>query len=573
MDRIDPIEVVDLIDRAAGESEISNFKFQNRLSELGKTSAWGSNSVSAVPLEPGLISMKTQAVCRNVLCALLLIWAGHSTLAQTASPHQAEIESYALKIMQDWKVPGLSVAVVHGGQTVLAKGFGVRELAVEGAVDEHTLFAIASNSKAFTTACLAILVDEGKLAWDDPAAKYLPELRLSDPLASQALTVRDLVCHRCGLETFSGDLLWYESHYSADEILHRLRYLKPKHGFRAKYGYQNLMFIAAARIVEKLSGQTWGAFVRQRILEPLKMTRTTTSITEARDNVASPHNESGGSMRALPQGNVDNALGACGLNASASELASWLRLQLGDGEFEGQRIFSANLAWTMTQAHMAIPVSRGESLRIPSRHFNSYGLGWFLHDYQGRKVVSHSGGLDGMISQSAFLPEAGLGIVVLTNSESPASQILRDRIIDLYLNVEPKRDWNAEALERKAKADLAEAGANQKVEAARVSGTSPTLPLTGYAGTYHAEMYGDVQITVEAGQLVLRMMPAPAFVADLEPWHYNTFRLKWRPTVKYNFPRGFVTFSINGEGKTDRLEIDQPNNDFWFYELDLRRKE
>lgn len=517
--------------------------------------------------------MKRRAVCWSVPCSLLLIWAGRSAWAQTAAPHQAEIESYALQVMQDWNVPGLSVAVVQDGQTVLARGFGVRELGIEGAVDENTLFAVASNSKAFTTACLAILVDEGKLAWDDPAAKHLPELRLHDPLASAGLTVRDLVCHRCGLETFSGDLLWYETHYSADEVLSRVLHLRPKHGFRAQYGYQNLMFIAAARIVEKLSGQTWGAFVRQRILDPLQMTRTTTTVTEPRENVASPHNESGGSMRALPQGNVDNAFGACGLNSSAAELARWLQLQLGEGEFAGQRIFSAAQAWQMTQAQIAIPVSREASLRIPSRHFNSYGLGWFLSDYQGRKVVSHSGGLDGMISQTAFLPEAGLGIVVLTNSESPASQILRDRIIDLYLNVEPKRDWNAEALERKAKADVAEAEAIQKADAARVSGSAPTLPLASYAGVYSCDLYGDVQVTQEGGQLVLRMLPAAAFVADLEHWHFNTFRLKWRPSVKYNFPRGFVTFSVNGAGKTDRLEMDQPNNDFWFHELDLRRKD
>lgn len=437
-------------------------------------------------------------------------------------------------------------------------------------VDENTLFAIASNSKAFTAAALAILVDEKKIAWNDKVVKYLPEFQMSDPWITSEITIRDLISHRSGLATFSGDLLWYETTYKPEEILRRTRYLKPVSSFRSAYGYQNLMFIAAGEVIAKVSGKTWGQFVKERILTPLGMTRTTTTIRDLYDNAAMPHNESGGKLRVLHRGNVDGADAAAGLNSSVADLTKWIRLQLGRGKFEGKQIFSEQQSWTMWQPNIMIPISEAASKNNPTRHFNSYGMGWFLFDYQGRKVLNHSGGLDGMLSYTVLIPEENTGFVVLTNSESPAFGIMMSKMLDVFTNA-PKRDWNAEALERDKKGKIDDAEQIRKEDAARVPDTKPTLAPSAYAGTYSSQMYGDVTIEENDGKLIMKMIPAPNFVADLEHWNFDSFRIRWRPSVPYNFPRGWVTFTIDQTGKTDQLKINQPNNDFWFYELDLKR--
>jgi len=490
--------------------------------------------------------------------------------AQTLDERLKEIDACAEKTRLEWNVPGIAVAIVKDDKVVFAKGYGVREMGKTEKVDENTLFAIASNSKAFTTASLAILVDEKKLNWDDKVMNYLPEFQLYNPYVTSELTIRDLVSHRSGLDTFSGDLLWYETNYNSDEILRRVRFLKPKSSFRSQFGYQNLMFIAAGRIVEKVSGKTWSQFVTERILTPLGMSRTTTSVKNLKDNFSMPHNESGGALRVLHSGNVDGASAAAGLNSSAADVAKWLRLQLGRGKFEGKQIFSEQQSGVMWSAHTILGVNPFPAKDAPTRLFSADGLGWFLNDYRGRKVVSHGGGLDGMISQTAMMPEENLGLVVLTNSETGVNTILQNKIFDVFLDA-PKRDWSAERLER-AKQNKAKAEEEDtKLVASRTADTIPSLLIKNYAGNYTDQLYGDATIAVENGKLVLRFIQSPNFVADLEHWHYETFQIKWRSSVAYNFPRGFVTFTIDKMGKTDEMKIDQPNNDFWFYELAFRR--
>lgn len=491
---------------------------------------------------------------------------------QTLDEKLREIDDYANTVMTTWKGSGagMAIAIVKDDKMVFGKGYGFRELGKDDKVDENTVFAIASNTKAFTAASLAILVDEKKIAWNDKVSKYLPDFQMYDPWVTSELTIRDLVSHRSGLDTFSGDLLWYDTTYPTDEILRRVRYLKPVSSFRTRFGYQNLMFIAAGRIVEKASGMKWADFVQTRILTPLGMNRTTTSVRDLKDNYALPHNESGGKLRALPVGYLDDAIGAVRLNSSVADLSKWIRLQLGRGTFEGKKIFSEAQSWQMWQPNIMIPVSDATMKNSPTKHFNSYGMGWFLFDYQGRKIVNHSGGLDGMLSYTVLIPEDNTGFVVLTNSESPEFAIMMNKILDVMTGA-PKHDYNADALARKTAGDKDDAEERAKEDAERVPNTKPTLALASYAGTYSSQMYGDVTVAEENGKLVMRLGPAPNFVADLEHWHYDTFQIHWRPTVHYNFPRGFVTFTIDKNAKTDQLKIDQPNNDFWFYELDLHR--
>ncbi len=492
--------------------------------------------------------------------------------AQDYSEKLAEIDAYANKVRTDWNVPGFAIAIVKDDKVLLTKGYGVRELGKTDKVDENTLFAIASNSKAFTTASLAILIDEKKIGgWDDKVSKYLPEFQMPDAYVTREMTIRDLVSHRSGLDTFSGDLLWYETTNSTDEILRRVRYLKPASSFRSQFGYQNLMFIAAGKVIERVSGKPWGEFVKERILTPLGMTHTNTSIRDDKDNFSMPHNESGGKLRVLKQGNVDSAASAAGLNASVKDLSQWLRLQLGRGTIDGKQIFSKERSGEMWAQNTIIGVNPFPAKDAPNQIFSGYGLGWFLADYRGHKIVSHGGGLDGMISETAIMPDLNLGLVVLTNSETSVNTIMQNKILDVFLDVAPKRDWSGERLTRTNQAKVRQAEADKKIDDARILNTKPTLATSNYAGTYSGEMYGDVAITEENGKLVMRLVPAPNFVADLEHWNYDTFQIHWRRSVPYNFPRGFVTFTLDKFGKTDQLKIDQPNNDFWFYELELKR--
>ncbi|MCI0486070.1 MAG: serine hydrolase [Blastocatellia bacterium] len=515
-----------------------------------------------------------QRSLRFGLLLLLIFVAVPSPLAQTtdADARLKEIDEYAKKALSDWQVPGFAMAIVKDDKIVFAGGYGVRKLGETAPVDERTLFAIASNSKAFTAAALAILVDEGKLKWDDPVTKYLPGFQLYDPYVTREMTVRDLLCHRSGLATFGGDLLWYETTYDRDEILRRIRYLKPVSSFRSRYGYQNIMFLAAGQVVAAITGKSWDDFVKERFFAPLGMTSSNTSVTAFKpgDNVATPHNEMDGRLRVIRYDNVDNVGPAASINSCVWDLAQWLRLQLGRGRFEGKKIFSRAASREMWSAHTVLSISEALERFNPTQHFSAYGLGWALSDYHGRKVISHGGGLDGMISRTAMMPEENFGVVVLSNSETPLSNILVNKVFDVYLGV-AKRDWSAEYLARVKQGKAAGELAEKRIEDERVKGTSPSLALEKYAATYTGDMYGDAKVTEENGRLVLRLLPAPAFVGDLEHWHYDTFRLKWRDTVSYGFSKGFVTFVLNARGEIEEMKVDVPNPDFDFKELEFKR--
>jgi CubicO group peptidase (beta-lactamase class C family) len=506
-----------------------------------------------------------------LLCSLLM-----ATAASAQPDHCGfqKIDAFVRKVQKDWNVPGVAVGIVKDGEIVFAEGYGVAELDTEQLIDADTLFVTASITKTFITTSLAILVDEGKLNWDDRATQYLPELRLQDRLATQELTVRDLVSHRSGLGTFGGDLLWYESSCPPSEILRRVKFLKPEHGFRSQFGYQNLMFIAAGQVIERITGQTCSDFVQSRLLIPLGMDRTTTSTSEFSTNVASPHNESGGTLRVLSHCNIDHTWGAAGLNSSVNDLCRWMQFHLEQGQWDGHQMITKRQLWELTQPHMHIHMYPAQTRLFPARNFSAYGLGWFLHDHYGHKVISHGGGLDGMTSDVAMVPSENLGVVVLTNSESPLAVITREYVLDELLAVESSRDLNQQLLDRRSQQDLAQHGQDCQRESERVPGTSPTIALERLAGRFRCPLYGDVLINKgEDGNLVMKFEPAPNLDAALEHWHYNTFEIKWLPSVKYNFPRGFLTFTIDAAGQADRLVIDQPNNDLWFHELDLRRVE
>lgn len=481
------------------------------------------------------------------------------------------LDQWIEETRKTWQVPGLAVSIVWEDRVLLSKGYGVKQADQTETVDDQTLFAIASNSKAFTADALAILVDEGKLRWDDPVQKYLPWFRLSDPLASSDIRIRDLLCHRSGLGTFSGDLLWWGTPYTPKEILQRATLLKPESPFRANYGYSNLMFLAAGQVIEAVSGMPWGNFIETRLLVPLEMNRSKWSIKQlGNDNVATPHKTYLDRSDPIEWMNWDSMAAAGGIISSASDMARWMQFQMREGSNDkGVEIISKARIYETMQPHSIIPVSRNRSQRIPATHFRSYGLGWSLADYYGVKIVGHGGGYDGMYSEQLMIPGHRFGVVVLTNSMTPIGHAIVYQAIDQFLNA-PERDWSKEGLEqfRKGREDF-ENRIRQATKSLKQM-DAPSHPLESYVGNYRCPMYGDAQVSLVDGKLQLKLLPYPDLTADLELMHYDTFAIRWHKTFAW-FADGSAHFIFDSKANAESIRLDVPNDDLWFYELNLKK--
>jgi len=483
------------------------------------------------------------------------------------------LDAYFAEARVDWQVPGFSIAIVKDDQVVFAKGYGVRELGKNEPVDEHTLFAIASNSKAFTSAALARLVDEGKITWTDRVIDHIPYFKLYSPFVTREMRIRDLLSHRSGLGTYSGDIVWYGTDYSREEVLRRISNLEPAGEFRADYGYSNVMFLAAGQIIPAVTGMSWDEYLETEFFDPLGMERTVTSIDSLpnRTDVATPHGERDGQVRTFPWYSWDNVGPAASVISSVSEMAKWILLQLNRGTWDGKTYFSESQSRTMWTPHMSFGVSAGYAERYPSVNFRGYGLAWGLMDYRGRVIASHGGAADGMYSRVVLVPEESLGIVILTNSMTSVQTALSYRVLDVYLGGE-ERDWSAEFLvdHNRGKERWAERWAQW--EEGRVPNTTPSMKLETYTGTFGGALYGDATVELEDGALVLRLLPNPDLVGDLTHWHHDTFLIQWRHEFPW-FDDGWAQFVLNRNGKVVEMKLDVPNEDFWFDELEFRRRE
>ncbi|HCT30390.1 MAG TPA: serine hydrolase [Bacteroidales bacterium] len=482
------------------------------------------------------------------------------------------LDEYYAKALKDWEVPGMAIAIVKDDSLIFAKGFGVKEVGKPDKVDANTLFAIASNTKAFTAAALAILVDEGKIKWDDKVIKYLPWFQLYDPYVTYNMTIRDLLCHRSGLATFSGDLLWFGTNYSREEVIKRARFLKPAYGFRERYGYSNIMFLAAGEIVHVVSGKTWDEFVSERIFKPLAMNRTVTSTNALKDldNVAQCHTDFGGKTISIPYLNWDNVAPAGAINSSVNDLSKWIKLQLNRGKLGGTQVFTANRSHEMWSPNTLQGVSSYSESLFPSTHFKAYALGWGVSDYLGRKIVSHSGGYDGMISYTCLVPEEKLGFVILTNKNSSLYNPLVYKTLDMFLGG-ISTDWSTMMLNNSKKQMEMEKKNRVEEELKRNKDSNPTLALNEYAGLYGGDLYGNAKVTIENGELKLVFAPAPQFNSVLKHWQYDTFSIQF-PDFP-SLPQGKVTFIINAMGKVDEMRVEVPNPDFDFTELKFKKFE
>jgi CubicO group peptidase (beta-lactamase class C family) len=498
--------------------------------------------------------------------------------AQTAPPANAappaDLDSWVQRTLDTFHVPGMAVAIVKDGHLVMAKGYGVRKLGEPATADEHTLFAIGSNTKAFTASALAILVDQGKIQWDGRVRNYLPGFAMYDSYASQEMTVRDLLSHRSGLGLGEGDLLFFPAgDITADDVVHKLRYLKPASSFRSQFAYCNLCFVTAGQIVPAITGQSWSDFIHEHIFRPLGMNESNTSIRDLRPgvNFASPHEEVEGKLQPVRFDNIDGAAPAGAINSSVTDMSRWLLLQLGRGQLPGgARLFSAADSQELWSPQTIIPT--GPPLPPPftaiTPNFAAYGLGFFLRDYRGHKLVTHDGGVTGQVSRVLLVPDLDLGMVILTNAESSeALTTVSYHIMDHYLGA-PDMDWITLMNQRKAQRDAGVAATVKNQQSTRDTNSKPTLPLASYAGSYSDPWYGDAAISLQDGVLHMSLSHSPSLNGTLEFWQYDTFVAHWQDKT---VPDAFVTFQLTPDGAIEQIKMRavSPAADFSYDYQDL----
>jgi CubicO group peptidase (beta-lactamase class C family) len=513
------------------------------------------------------------------LCAVILsncLWAqSPETVASTAPP--PDLDAYVAKSMKTFDVPGLSVAIVKDGKVLAAKGYGVRKLGDPTPVDEHTMFGIGSNTKAFTTAALATLVDASKLSWDDPVYQRLPGFVMYDPYVSHEMTIRDLLTHRSGMGLGEGDLLfWPPSTYTREEIIYKLRFMKPASSFRSHYAYDNLLYMAAGQIIPAVTGVSWDDYIRQHIFGPLGMKNSNLSTSDfgAGQDYSWPHSRVEGKLRVIDFQALDNVGPAGAINSCAADMAKWVQLQLNHGKFidRDARLFSEQSSREMWTPQTILPTGDPTPpLGALKANFADYGFGWFLRDYRGHKVVGHGGGVAGFVSSVLLVPEQSLGIVVLSNAEQDgALAAIVYHVVDHYLGF-PSTDWidsfkTVDDIEAKDAAETM-----KKAEGARAADSKPSLPLEKYAGIYNDAWYGPITIRMENGSLVITFDHTPTMIGDLQHWQYDTFKAHWRART---IEDAFVTFSLNPDGTIDsaRMKAVSPLADFSFDYQDLLLK-
>lgn len=453
------------------------------------------------------------------------------------------LDAYVARAVADWNVTGLAIAVVRGDSVAFAKGYGVRELGKPGPVDIHTRFAIGSTTKAMTVAALAMLVDEGKIRWDEPVIDVLPDFRLYDPYVTREVTIRDLLTHRTGLG--SADLLWIGSDYPGEEVIRRVRYLKPAHPFRAEWDYQNVMYAVAGDVVAAASGMPWEQFVRTRIWQPLGMNETEATLADVagKPDVASPHDSIGGRMKVIANRPVDPVKSAGSVWSSVSDMSRWMRFVLDSARVGGKRLISAEQYREIFTPQIRAPMEEYPALQASRPHFFSYGLAWFIQDYAGEWVWMHTGSIDGMSALIGLLPDRKVGVYVLANRDhAELRHALMYRVFDLYTG-RPDRDWSTElrtiygGIRDRARARQAEREKTRKAD------VGPSLPLRAYAGVYSDSTFGSVR--VQLGGDSLHVAYGKGVVGTLEHWEYDTFRAHLEDERRNALP---VTFLPDGNG-------------------------
>lgn len=489
------------------------------------------------------------------LMFLLLSLFSATLYAQTPTFISDSLNSYIEKGMKQWEIPGLSIVIVKDGKIVLMKGYGVKEMGTNDPVDENTLFMIASNSKLFTATALAQLEFEKKLSLDDRVTKYIPWYKLYDPNVTNLVTIRDLLGHHLGTKTFQGDFTFWNASMPRDTVIWKMRTLIPSGNFRQDYGYCNSGFVTAGKILETVTGTKWENYIEENFLKPIGMNNTypLTAGMKTRKNVAVPHTNTFGSLTPVPYDEIDDMAPAGSIISCVNDLSKWLLLQLDSGRQNGKQI----IPWqAMIKTRDINTVTNSRKSKFYPTHFNAYGMGLFMTDYNGKMVYWHTGGADGFVSNTCFVPEESLGIAILTNNDNQNFfEALRYQILDAYLGV-PFTDrsnfqWGfhlqAEAaIKKDIKAMEEKVALKNKIP----------LPLAAYCGEYNNTVYGNIAVKQEGNELKVYFSHHPTLTGKLDYMDNNQFRLTYSNPAYGIFP---ATFTVN-DGKVKTVEIKM--NDF-----------
>ena len=496
-----------------------------------------------------------------------------------AQPLQSkQIDSLVSKAMATMPMAGLAVAVVKDGKVVHAKEYGVASVQTKEKVDENTLFAIASNSKAFTAAALAMLVDEGKLKWQDKVVDHIPEFKMYDPYVTANFNIQDLLTHRSGLGLGAGDLMFFPdgSDFTVKDILKSFQYQKPVSAFRTKYDYDNLLYIVAGEVVARVSGMPWADFVEKRIMKPLEMNRSAAIYQRVKDpkNIAQPHAVSKGVVKQIEAYTKSDAtIGAAGgIYASVADLSKWMMMHLNGGKTGTQQMISNENHREMLRPHTFIGFNGKPDPRTKV-HFNAYGLGWFINDQNGYAIFSHTGGLPGMLSKTTLIPELNVGVVVLTNTDPGgySYQTISRAIIDSYIGLRQIDRITPTAKmiqERESEGDSVTTAVWNTVKNAKA-----TFNPENFTGTFHDNWFGHIKISLKDGQLWFTSLRSPKLNGKMSYYKANTFAIRWD---YQDMPcDAFATFSLDEEGRANEIKMRgiSPNIDFSFdfHDLDLKR--
>ena len=461
-----------------------------------------------------------------------------------------EFDLYAQKAFKQWEAPGAAVAIVKDGQVIFKKGYGVRELGRPSAVNTETLFACASTTKAMTAVCLGILVDEGKIKWNDPVSQHLPEFQLYDPFVTRDLKIRDLLIHNSGVG--NTDFLWSLMDIPDDEVLRRMRLVKPTYSLRDGFIYQNIFYVAAGKVIEKVSGQLWESFVQERIFKPLKMSRTYPKMKYIKDdNYTKPHFRVDGKIQVIGY-SKDDAVGPAGsVWSSINDMSEWTRCMLDSSKYNGGRLLKPQTWTEMYRPQTLVPPNEFYlTAKLTKPHWTTYGLGWFQHDYKGQKVNFHTGSLSGLTAIHGQLPDQKIGIYVFGNFDhAEVRHALMYKAFDLFA-LGGSRDWSTDFLALYS--GLTESGKKElaKLEAARIPGTSPTLALEAYTGKYTDPLFGE--LTIQLVGSMLKVIVNNFESASLSHWNYDTFYGPWE---KSWYGKVSATFTVNASGKIDGVNV------------------
>ena len=520
--------------------------------------------------------MKMRTIFCSFAVILLTLTSVGFLSAQALTADQ--IDTLVERSIKAFDVPGISVGVVKDGKVVYAKGHGVRSLNTNAKMDENTLVGIASNSKAFTTVALGILVDEGKVKWDDKVQDYIPEFKLYSPYVSENFTIKDLLTHRSGLGLGAGDLMFFPdgSDFTIKDIIHNLRYLKQVSQFRTKYDYDNNLYIVAGEVIARVSGKSWPEFVEERIMRPLGMASSAGLFERLKDksNTIDGHASVEGKVQVIQRSMVRVPAAAGGVNSNITDLLKWVEMFLSGGKYDkDKRLISEKSLKEIWSPQTIIQVN---SPGPYNTHFAAYGLGFFLSDVGGYKQVTHTGGLEGMVTQITMIPELNLGIIVLTNQqEAGAFRSITNQILDGYLN-RPGRDWVASlsAARQKSLAEAKEVTDKVAADVARAQASgAATLAPNAIVGRYSDAWFGEISLVLKDRKLRFASKRSPRLSGEMFPYKANSFIVRWDD--RSMDADAFVNFQLDVDGRPQgfTMKAISPLTDFSydFHDLEFHR--